>query len=69
METGYDVFNANMTLNTEVYSSIVPLACKSCQQCRNQCFGCRTGLIGDRLEDSLDEVQVERIFESLLKAA
>jgi len=67
----YDVFSANMTLdtNTEGSYSVISLACKSCQQCRHQCFGCRTGLIGERLEDSLDDSQVEKILESLLKAA
>ena len=67
----YDVFSANMTMDTDAneYSSVLRLACKSCQQCRHQCFGCRTGLIGERLEDSLNESEVERVLESLLKVA
>ena len=67
----YEVFSANMTMDTNenIYSGVLRLACKSCQQCRHQCFGCRTGFTGKRLEDSLSQLEVEKAFESLLKAA
>ena len=67
----YDVFSANMTMDTDAneYSGVLRLACKSCQQCRSQCYGCRTGFTGERLEDSLSQLEIEKAFESLLKAA
>ena len=66
----YDVFNANMTLDTqsEMYSNVIRLACKSCQQCRSQCYGCRTGFTGKKLEN-LSSQETEKALELLLKAA
>ena len=69
--TVYDVFSANMTMDTNEngYSGVLRLACKSCQQCRSQCYGCRTGFAGERLEDSLSQLEIEKAFESILKVA
>ena len=67
----YDVFSANMTMDTNAneYSSVLRLACKSCQQCRSQCYGCRTGFTGERIGDLLSQLEVEKDLESLLEVA
>jgi hypothetical protein len=67
----YEVFGANMTLDRDLgsYFSVLHLACKSCQQCRHQCFGCRTGFTGERAGDLLSQLETEEVLESLLKVA
>ena len=65
----YEVFNASMTINTQssYVKGLLNLACKSCQQCRGQCYSCRTGIIGGLEGISPDES--EKFLEELLTAA
>ncbi len=66
----YEVFNASMIVDTQLerYSNLIRLAGKSCQQCRSQCYGCKTGFTGRSLE-KLSSRETEKILESLLKVA
>ena len=64
----YEVFNASMTINTQpgYVKGLLNLACRSCQQCRGQCYACRTGINGGLESISPDES--EMFLESLLAA-
>ena len=65
----YEVFNASMTIDAQggYVKGLLNLACKSCQQCRGQCYACRTGINGGLEDISPDES--EMFLETLLTAA